>query len=114
MKSKTKKPEPVLTPYAVLLVKATDDDDTIRREYHALARKQHPDLRKSKEPGPLWQIVNEAYALVETVALRTKWAKGQAMKAGGCAKCAGSGVTGSRIAGGKVKMCTDCKGYGRA
>lgn len=114
MKSKTKKPEPVLTPYAVLLVKPTDDDDAIRREYHALARKQHPDLRKSREPGPLWQVVNEAYALIESVKLRTTWHKVTNMKSGICVKCHGFGVTGSRIAGGRIKMCTDCSGCGRA
>lgn len=110
---KKQKQEVILTPYATLLVKPTDTDDVIRHEYHALARKQHPDLRNDKEPGPRWQEVNEAYPLVETVSRRTAWAKAHAMKSGGCTKCVGSGVVGSRVAGGKIKVCVTCKGVGR-
>ena len=31
-----------MTPYAVLLVKSTDDDAVIRARFHALARNEHP------------------------------------------------------------------------
>ena len=113
MKRKAKV-EPVLTPYAVLLVRYMDTDDEIRREYHAFARKQHPDLRKDKQPGPLWQKVNEAYALIETVKLRNSWHRAMNLNTGVCERCAGCGTTGSRVSKlSKVKLCVDCKGFGR-
>jgi DnaJ-domain-containing protein 1 len=42
-------------PYAVLLVRMTDTDTTIRKRFHQLAEHQHPDRDGANgKPGPQW------------------------------------------------------------
>lgn len=101
----------MLTPYAVLLVKPTDDDRTIRAAYHEIAKESHPD--RVVEARAVWELATQAYTAVKTQAAREAWAKTQALLSGACNACEGSGVTGTRLFKGKVRLCEVCRGEGR-
>lgn len=103
-----------MTPYAILLVRPADTDATIRARYHQLIQDQHPDRGgASGVPGPLWYTYTEAYCAVKTAPVRAAWLAKHSVLRGLCKPCKGSGVAGSRVAGGKVKHCPACKGEGR-
>lgn len=104
---------PVLTPYAVLLVKPTDSDEAIRKTYWTLARLHHPDLSSNGVAQVAWYIVKEAYAQIETTTVREKWAGRLKLNAGVCRKCEGYGVTWRRLGKAVVKVCEVCSGQGR-
>jgi len=101
-----------MTPYAILLVKPTDDDKTIRKAYHVFAEAHHPDANQG-QAGPVWFIATKAYNEVKTEELRGAWESRQSILAGLCATCKGCGVTGTRMLKGKIKLCKDCGGEGR-
>ena len=101
-----------MTPWAVLLVRPTDDDATIRRVYHALARLEHPD-GTGAAPDPAWYAATEAYGQLKTLKTRETWLHEVQLLSGTCTTCDGLGVTGSRAAGGKIKICITCSGEGR-
>lgn len=101
-----------MTPYAVLLVKPTDTDELIRKTYHVQARKEHPDLVKV-EPSDNWYIATTAYTAVKTETKRAAWMEKQSLLSGFCDPCGGSGVRGTRMFKGKIKICEVCKGEGR-
>lgn len=101
-----------MTPYAILTVKPADADETIRKAYHAIAREEHPD-KTGLAVTERWQAATTAYAAVKTAAKREDWLKRQSLLSGFCADCAGSGVRGSRMFKGRVKLCAACEGAGR-
>jgi len=109
-----------MTPYAVLLVKPTDTEDIIRAAYHALARESHPDKFRNTtsyeaaQAELLWTAATTAYTLVKTESARAKWAAQQYLLSGMCATCSGYGVTGTRLAGRKIRVCASCSGEGRS
>ena len=104
-----------MTPYAVLGMRPTDDDLTIRKRFHELSKLQHPDrLGAGGVPGPLWQVLVDAYGQVKTEGHRTAWCRAQSQLARLCTICGGNGVTWKRI--GKDKgavICAKCNGEGR-
>ena len=103
-----------MTPYAVLLVRAVDSDELIRKRFHVLARTQHPDRDGAAgHPGLDWFRISRAYSLIRTTGLRATWAREQKMLSGWCTACQGTGVTGSRVGGCKVRLCASCGGEGR-
>jgi DnaJ-class molecular chaperone len=103
-----------MTPYAVLLVKPTDDDAVIRARFHELIRPEHPDLGgASGKPGENWSALTEAYGLVKTSSARQSWERKVRTLAGLCTSCQGFGVRGSRIGGGRITICPACQGEGR-
>ena len=103
-----------LTPYAVLGVKNTDSDDTIRRAYHVVARTEHPDASVGGKPTPAWYISTEAYTAIKSVLARIQWEAQLRIAAKVCIKCRGYGVSGSRVGGGSVGTCKGCNGTGRS
>lgn len=99
----------MLTPWATLLItpaKATDQK--VRERYHTLARDQHPDVRKTQDPGPEWYKLTSAYTQIKTEELRTAWLKARQRLARCCPRCEGSGVLG----GLKLRRCNECAGTG--
>jgi DnaJ-class molecular chaperone len=103
-----------MTPYAVLMVRPMDSDQTIRQQFHALAVHEHPDRPGAAGvPGPNWYTISGAYALIKTDLLRSAWSKHQSVLSGLCAGCSGSGVKGTRTAGRKIRVCEACNGEGR-
>ena len=104
-----------MTPYSVLLVKPTDDDLTIRKRFHELSKANHPDRPGAGGvPGPLWQVLVDAYGQVKTAALRAQWCRAQSQLARLCTICGGNGVTWRRV--GKDRspiICEKCNGEGR-
>jgi len=104
-----------MTPYAVLLVKPTDDDLTIRKRFHELSKAQHPDrFGAAGVPGPLWYLISEAYGQVKTAEARRTWNEWQRKLARTCGDCEGSGVVWKRLGKDKsAKLCTTCNGEGR-
>ncbi len=103
-----------MTPYAVLMVRPTDGDDTVRRAFHALARTSHPDsLRNGGEPGAEWHAAAAAYSAVKTAELRDRLDRYMRGLSGFCDACRGSGVRGTRAAGAKLRLCDRCGGEGR-
>lgn len=103
-----------MTPYAVLLAKPTDTDETIRKLYHAIAREAHPDSAgPDMKPSDLWFAATEAYTAIKTEDRRARWEEQQALLSGRCTECEGSGVRGTRMFKGKIKLCGACKGGGR-
>jgi DnaJ-class molecular chaperone len=104
-----------VTPYAVLLVKPTDDDDMIRKRFHELARSQHPDRDGAAGvPGPLWQTLIDAYGQVKTAQLRAAWHQAQVHLARLCLTCEGLGVTWRRVGKDRAAtICGKCNGEGR-
>lgn len=118
-----------LTPYAVLLVRPSDDDDTIRRAFHALSKQLHPDalvgndarhelhgsLRTTTaKPPDQWYVVVGAYSAVKTREMRDQYHRYIHGLSGVCAKCDGAGVHGGRSLGGSIKICESCQGEGRS
>ncbi len=102
-----------MTPYALLLVRPTDTDLTIRQRFHVLSRQQHPDRDGGNgEPGALWFQLTEAYSQIKTSGLRAVWARRQAVRARGCPACYGAGVAGTTSLGGRVRLCAECGGEG--
>lgn len=101
-----------MTPYAILLVKPTDPDDVIRKAYHKHAETQHPD-RNGGVPGPQWKVTTDAYTAIKTEDARNNWALRLSLMAGVCENCDGSGVKGTRMFKGKIRLCEECKGVGR-
>jgi DnaJ-class molecular chaperone len=107
------------TPYVVLLAKPNDSDETIRRLYHAIVRYCHPDAQRGLseyakvELTERWHTVTVAYNTVKTDSLRSAWAATQFLLSGQCGKCAGSGVVGTRMFKGKIRVCEECGGNGR-
>ena len=101
-----------MTPYALLLVKPNDPDEVIRKAYHAQAETQHPDANGGT-PGPQWYTATAAYNAIKTETLRQAWARRQGALAGLCATCEGSGVVGTRMFKGKIRLCNGCQGEGR-
>lgn len=99
-----------MTPFATLLVKPTDDDDVIRKAYHAIARRTHPD---TNEPSTEWYTATAAYTAIKTAKARETWAKRQELLAGECDGCKGFGVKGTRMFKGKIRLCDICRGEGR-
>ena len=108
-----------MTPYAVLLAKHTDSDDTIRRLYHAIVRYCHPDALRGMPQDSQDKLrlqfhrVTEAYNLIKTDALRTVWSHRQELLSGNCAACKGTGTAGTRMFKGVIRVCGTCKGEGR-
>lgn len=113
------RPAAALTPYAVLLARPADSDDTIRRLYHNIARYTHPDaISGFPEPGRTkardeWYRATEAYTAIKTEAVRSALATATVRLSGVCSTCRGFGVVGSRLGGAKVRVCEACKGAGR-
>jgi len=102
-----------LSPYAVLLAKATDTDETIRALYHAIAKECHPDVVKT-EAAARWHAATEAYTAIKTLAARSDLLRRTALLAHRCSTCEGTGVVGSRSVKPGVRLCPACKGAGRA
>jgi DnaJ-class molecular chaperone len=108
-----------LTPYAVLGVKPTDTDETIRRFYHEIARETHPDaLLGMSEPAQVqgsyqWHRATEAYNAIKTLDKREAWRRGRRVLSGLCPSCQGVGTQGTRRFKGQVKACDRCGGTGR-
>lgn len=100
-----------ITPYAVLLVRPSDNDDAVRKAFHALAERWHPDKRGGEVTGQ-WHAAAQAYAVVKTEGLRAAWERSMKLHAGRCAECEGYGVKGSRLT--KVRVCSGCGGGGKA
>ncbi len=100
-----------MTPYAILLVKPTDSDEIIRKTYHVFARQTHSDLNDGKRED--WEKFTAAYTAIKTAEQRVAWATKRGMLAGLCVTCEGSGVRGTRLFKGKVRLCEECKGEGR-
>ncbi len=48
--------------YATLKVRPDVDDAALRRAYHGLMRRHHPDVNASEEAAETCQAINEAYA----------------------------------------------------
>ena len=106
---KRKEPLP-LTPYAIMLVRSLDSDKTIRDRFYVLSRQQHPDRGGANgQPGPLWYELTAAYAAIRTQGVRDAWERQQAMLAGRCAACKGTGVQGRKT----IAQCATCGGKGR-
>lgn len=102
-----------MTPYATLLVKPTDGDETIRKAYHVLAKQNHPDgAGWSGEPNAAWYATTAAYTAIKTFEARAAWKRQSDLLAGQCASCAGVGVLGTRMFKGKLRICMTCKGEG--
>ena len=106
-----------MTPYALLLVKPTDEDAVIRRRFHILAKSEHPDRPGADGvPGTMWYVLKAAYEAVETQERRDNWARRQAHLSGLCTACRGCGVTWRRVGvaarQGPV-VCASCAGAGR-
>jgi DnaJ-class molecular chaperone len=101
-----------MTPYAVLLVKPTDSDEVIRKTYHRIAERNHPDANGGVA-GALWHAATAAYTTVKTEEKREAWAHKQALLSGLCTECEGYGVRGTRMFKGKIRVCAECKGEGR-
>lgn len=100
-----------MTPYAILLVKDTDPDEVIRNTYWVFAKQHHPDV-----PGNVpveWTKYTDAYTLIKTKEAREALAKKQGLLSGFCDACKGTGVQGTRMFKGKIKVCTACNGEGR-
>jgi DnaJ-class molecular chaperone len=104
-----------MTPYAVLLCRPLDSDETIRAAFHGIVRQGalHPDLERTDRVRGEWHEVNDAYQAIKTETLRIQWQHAQALFAGKCAQCRGYGVRGTRSAGGKITVCVACEGRGR-
>jgi DnaJ-class molecular chaperone len=100
-----------MTPYAVLLAKPADSDDTIRKLYYAIANEEHPD-RTGVAVTERWHAATEAYAAVKTEERRTAWLKQQRLLAKRCTSCDGFGVQGTRMFKGKIRLCDACDGNG--
>jgi DnaJ-class molecular chaperone len=100
-----------MTPYATLLVKPTDDDKTIRKTYHRLVEDHHPD-RNAGVPGPRWETLTRAYNAIKTLEARERWEEAQKMLAARCSRCSGSGVGGTRMFKGRIRVCDICEGSG--
>ncbi len=102
------------TPYAVLLAKPTDSDETVRKLYHRIAEANHPDRStKRGAPGPLWFDATEAYTAIKTREKRYEWRKHHETLSGLCQDCEGYGVRGARLFKGTVRPCPACGGEGR-
>lgn len=103
-----------MTPYAVLLVRPSDDDLTIRKRFHVLSRTEHPDRDGADgEPGARWYVLTAAYGAVKTLILRRAWEAGQKRLSGLCTACRGFGVSGSRVGHSAPHVCVACGGEGR-
>jgi DnaJ-class molecular chaperone len=103
-----------MTPYATLLLRPSDSDDTVRARFHALSKHEHPDRPGAGGvPGTFWYVLTDAYASVKTAELRAGWERAQRSLSGLCPECDGFGVQGSRVAGGKIRVCDACEGQGR-
>ena len=104
-----------MTPFAVLLVKPTDDDLTIRKRFHELSKIQHPDRAGAGGmPGENWHQLVTAYSLIKTEERRAAYRHAQARLAHLCPVCFGSGVTWKRVGKDKsASICTKCNGEGR-
>lgn len=100
------------TPYAVLLVRPGDPDEVIRRAYHEIARREHPDAVAAK-PSDSWFAATEAYSAIKTAEKRAAWEAGARLLSGGCAACKGCGVKGTRMFKGVIRVCEGCGGEGR-
>ena len=103
-----------MTPYAVLLVRPTDDDLTIRKAFHRLAELHHPDKNNGASSQD-WIAAVEAYSLVKTAQLRADLERRGAALSSVCKECGGFGVKSSSLLGrsGAVKSCIACHGEGR-
>jgi DnaJ-class molecular chaperone len=110
-----------LTPYAVLLARSNDTDDTIRGLYHVIARRTHPDAitylpstdadATNKEE---WHAATSAYTAIKTAKARDAWERSRKLLSGLCAPCRGEGVQGTRRFKGVIRLCAACGGTGRA
>lgn len=100
-----------MTPYAVLLVKPTDSDEVIRKTYWEQAKLHHPD--KPLSNPTLWSLFTNAYTAIKTKDARDALARKQDLLARLCATCDGSGVGGTRMFKGRIRVCDVCKGEGR-
>lgn len=101
-----------MTPYAILLVKPTDDDATVRKAYHASIRTEHPDANEGATSDP-WYEATAAYTLIKTAEKRAYWAAAARLLSGTCADCDGCGVKGTRLFKGRIRACEGCGGKGR-
>lgn len=108
------------TPYAILMVRPADDDAAIRRAFHAISKSCHPDklpttLTEEERAAAQsrWFRAAAAYSCVKTPELRDKQVKYMRGLAGCCKACSGSGVRGTRAAGGQLRLCAACAGEGR-
>ncbi len=101
-----------MTPYAILLVKPTDGDEVIRKAYHAIAEEEHPD-KTGRAVTERWYVATNAYTVIKTAAKRENWALAQRLLSGVCGQCGGTGVVGTRMFKGKIRVCGVCKGVGR-
>ncbi len=102
------------TPYAALMVRPADSDETIRAQFHALSKEQHPDRAGADGvPGKEWYDIVAAYTAIKTLAAREALARRMAALSGFCTACTGSGVRGSRFAGSRLRHCDACHGAGR-
>ena len=102
-----------LAPYAVLLARVTDTDETIRVLYHAIAQECHPDVVKTEAAAAQWHAATEAYTAIKTLAARSDLLRRTALLARRCGTCEGTGVVGSRSVKPGVRLCPACKGVGR-
>jgi hypothetical protein len=109
-----------LTPYAVLKVKPTDTDDTIRAFYHIIARRTHPDAityLPSTDEDALnkeeWHAATAAYSAIKTEDKRAAWERERRLLSGRCVPCQGVGTQGTRRFKGTIRLCACCGGTGR-
>ena len=102
-----------MTPYATLMVRPADDDATIRRAFHALSKRHHPDKTPSQPAPKEWYAAVAAYSVIKSADGRAKHDRYMQGLSGVCAACRGSGVRGTRSAGGKLRLCDTCFGEGR-
>lgn len=104
-----------MTPYAVMCIKPSDDDQVIRKRFHELSKSQHPDRDGAGGvPGPQWQALVDAYGQVKTVGHRTAWHQAQVHLARLCSTCEGLGVIWRRVGRDRSPIiCEKCNGEGR-
>jgi DnaJ-class molecular chaperone len=100
----------MLTPYAVLLVRPSDGDDTVRAAFHEIARRSHPDSH-DQSLSALWYLATMAYAALKTAKARDTWLAKQIKLSGLCGICKGYGIVVERRR--EVRVCTACEGEGR-
>lgn len=103
-----------MTPYAILLVRPTDDDATIRRAFHEQSKRHHPDKTPGQPAPKEWYAAVAAYSVIKTADSRARHDRYMQGLSGVCTACSGSGVRGTRSAGSKIRLCDRCAGEGRA
>jgi DnaJ-class molecular chaperone len=102
-----------MTPYAILLVRPADTDETIRAAFHKLSVQHHPDKHPGQPVPREWYAAVAAYSVIKSQKLRAAYDRHMLGLSGLCCACRGSGVRGSRVGRSKVQPCQSCAGEGR-